>query len=392
MKAVKLSGSPSAVYLFFRFAWYTHKAASGLEAYPAVIRLFAGSDLVTRTGPRNLITDVSGLTVGNTQDAALASGVTVVLTDAGAVAAAAVLGGGPGTRELDAVGLDGSVGVADAIVFSGGSAFGLDAATGVQSFLRENGRGFAVGPVRVPIVPQAILFDLVNGGNKGWDRHPPYRDMAYGAASTAAADFELGSAGAGFGATVAAGPGRRMRGGLGSASERLDGLAQTKAEGIAIGALAAVNAVGAVTIAETAHFWAAPYEQAGEFGGLAFPNPWPADASKPSLKIAMPRANTTLCIVATDGDLTRSQCKRLAVMAAAGMARAIFPVFTPYDGDIVFALSTGKVPLLDREAALPWIGASAANCLARAIARGVYEASGSLPDGTPSYRKLFVSP
>ena len=343
------------------------------------------------TGLRNSIADVSGLTVGNAHDERLASGVTAVMCEAATVAAASIFGGGPGTRERDAIALEGSVGAVDAIVLSGGSAFGLDAAGGVQSFLRENGRGFAVGPVSVPIVPQAILFDLLNGGDKDWGRHAPYRDMGYEAASAASADFALGSAGAGFGATVAAGPGIRMRGGLGSASEILSAAAGN-GQAITVGALAAVNAVGAVTVGGTRHFWAAPFERAGEFGGLGQPNPWPAKAAEPSLKYAFRGASTTLCAVATDAALSQVQCHRLAAMAAAGMARAIFPVFTPLDGDIVFALATGKVPLKAPFAALPFLGAAAANCLARAIARGIYESSGSLPDGTPCYRQLFAQP
>jgi L-aminopeptidase/D-esterase-like protein len=343
------------------------------------------------TGPRNSIADVTGLTVGNAHDERLASGVTAVICDAATVAAAFIFGGGPGTRERDAIALEGSVGAVDAIVLSGGSAFGLDAAGGVQSFLRERGRGFAVGPVSVPIVPQAILFDLLNGGDKDWGRHAPYRDMGYEAASAAGADFALGSAGAGFGATVAAGPGIRMRGGLGSASEIVSAAAGN-GQAVTVGALAAVNAVGAVTVGGTRHFWAAPFEEGGEFGGFGQPNPWPAKAAEPFLKYVFPGASTTLCAVATDAALSQAQCHRLAVMAAAGMARAIFPVFTPLDGDIVFALATGKVPLEAPFAALPLLGAAAANCLARAIAKGIYEASGSLPDGTPCYRQLFAQP
>ncbi len=343
------------------------------------------------TGLRNSIADITGLTVGNAHDERLASGVTAVMCDAATVAAASVFGGGPGTRERDAIALEGSVGAVDAIVLSGGSAFGLDAAGGVQSFLRERGRGFAVGPVSVPIVPQAILFDLLNGGDKDWGRHAPYRGMGYEAASAASADFALGSAGAGFGATVATGPGIRMRGGLGSASEIVSAAAGN-GQAVTVGALAAVNAVGAVTVGGTRHFWAAPFEKAGEFGGFGQPNPWPAKAAEPFLKYAFPGASTTLCAVATDAALSQAQCHRLAVMAAAGMARAIFPVFTPLDGDIVFALATGMVPLKAPFAALPFLGAAAANCLARAIARGIYEASGSLPDGTPCYRQLFAQP
>jgi L-aminopeptidase/D-esterase-like protein len=341
------------------------------------------------TGIRNSIAGVSGLTVGNAHDEALASGVTAILCGAPAVAAAVVCGGGPGTREMDAIALGGTVGAADAIVLSGGSAFGLDAASGVQSYLREHGRGFAVGPARIPIVPQAILFDLLNGGNKDWGRHPPYRELAYEAAAAAGTDFALGSAGAGYGATVAAGPGARMRGGLGSASETLS-LACEGGAPVTVGALSAVNAVGAVTVGATRHFWAAPFEAGAEFGGFGPPAPWPADAAQPFLKVPLPGASTTLCVVATDAALSQTQCHRLAQMAAAGMARAIFPVFTPLDGDIVFALATGKVLLKDEFAALPYLGAAAANALARAIARGVYEAGGSLPDGTRSYREIFA--
>ncbi len=343
-------------------------------------------------GPRNSITDVEGLSIGNAQDEKLASGVTVILCEGPTVAAASVFGGGPGSREMDAVGLEGTVGAADAIVLSGGSAFGLDAATGVQSFLREQGRGFPVRTARVPIVPQAILFDLLNGGAKDWGRHPPYRDLAYEAAVTASIDFQFGAAGAGFGAMVAGRRDRAMRGGLGSASESVAGLTAEADGVVTVGALAAVNAVGAVTISDTPHFWAAPFEQAREFGGLGSPKPWPADAGEPRFKFPLrERGSTTLCVVATDAALTQAQCKRLAVMASAGMARAIFPVFTPLDGDIVFALATGKKPLANAMLALPYLGAAAANCVARAIARGVFEAKGTLPDGTRSYRELFQS-
>ena len=345
-----------------------------------------------KTHQRNLITDVAGISVGHAHDEKLASGVTVVLAESAAVCAATVFGGGPGTRELDAIDLRGSVGAADAVVLSGGSAFGLDAASGVQAFLREAERGFSVGPVRIPIVPQAILFDLINGGDKTWGRRSPYHELGFQAAASAGKDFSLGSAGAGLGTIVAAGEGRLIRGGLGSTSESVPGLASVDGTDVIVGALAAVNAVGSVTVADTPHFWAAPFEQGAEFGGLGSPHPWPGHASRPAFKFAAPeRANTTLCIVATDAVLTHQQCKRLATMAGAGMARAIFPVFSSFDGDIVFALATGKTPLKDPQMALPWIGAAAANCLARAIARGVYEASGCLPNGTPSYRKLFAS-
>ena len=221
------------------------------------------------TGPRNLITDVAGLSVGHAHDEKLASGVTVVLADSAAVTAATIFGGGPGTRELDAIDLGGSVGAADAIVLSGGSAFGLDAASGVQSYLREAERGFSVGPVRIPIVPQAILFDLINGGDKVWGARSPYHELGFQAAASAGKEFALGSAGAGLGTMVSAGEGKLIRGGLGSTSEAVPGLASVDGTDVIVGALAAVNAVGSVTVADTPHFWAAPFEQGAESAALA---------------------------------------------------------------------------------------------------------------------------
>jgi len=175
---------------------------------------------------RNLLTDVPGLKVGNAADATLASGVTAILFDEPAVASADVRGGAPGTRDIDLLQPDETVERIDAVVLSGGSAFGLDAPSGVQAWLREQGRGFAIGPVVVPIVPGAIVFDLLNGGNKDWGRFPPYRDLGYAAACAAEGDFALGSVGAGLGATTA-----NFKGGLGSASAQTGG-------GVTVGALA----------------------------------------------------------------------------------------------------------------------------------------------------------
>jgi L-aminopeptidase/D-esterase-like protein len=336
-------------------------------------------------GPRNLITDVPGLAVGQAHDARLRSGVTVILPSAPARAAADIRGGGPGTRETETMAESGVVNELHALVLSGGSAFGLDAATGVQSYLREKGAGFAVGHARVPIVPQAILFDLLNGGDKEWGRHPPYRDMAYEAARQASPDFALGTAGAGFGATVAAiRSGNRIMGGIGSASLCRD-------DGLIIGALAAVNAAGSVTIGDTPHFWAAPLETGGEFGALGLPPSFPAEALAPILK-GGPAQNTTLAVIATNAALTKPELKRLAIMAQTGMARAIVPVHTPLDGDIVFALSLGSLPLTNPPFGLAELGAQAASTLARAIARGVYEAGG-IPGASdvPAYRDLFPS-
>jgi D-aminopeptidase len=259
---------------------------------------------------------------------------------------------------------------------SGGSAFGLDAAGGVQAWLREQGRGFAVGTARVPIVPGAILFDLHNGGDKDWGRYPPYRELGYAAAAAAAEDFALGSVGAGLGARTV-----NFRGGTGSASALCDG--------ITIGALAAVNAVGSVVVDDGPWFWAAPFEVGKEFGGRGFPSPVPAGALDPRTKGAV-RGNTTLVVVATDAVLTKSQAKRLAVMAQDGLARAIFPAHTPLDGDLVLAAATGRRPLADPVRDLMRLGTFAAQVVARAIARGIYEAAsagGGQPP--PSWRDVF---
>lgn len=337
-----------------------------------------------RSGARNLITDVAGLRVGNFEDSRIRSGVTVILPQRPVKAAADIRGGGPGTRETAAMAAGGVVKEIHSLVLSGGSAFGLDAATGAQSWLREKGIGFAVGPVTVPIVPQAILFDLFSGGDKNWGRHPPYRDMAYEACGKAAGDFRLGTAGAGFGASVAFGQdGRRMMGGLGSASLVTE-------EGITIGALAAVNAGGSVVMGEGPHFWAAPLEIGSEFGGLGWPPTFPETAHRPILKGA-PGENTTLGVIATDADLSREDLRRLAVMAQTGLARAIYPVHTPLDGDVVFALSTGEKPPPPDIWSLARLGAAAANALARAVARGVYEAEGFPDDpiSPPTYASLF---
>ena len=276
---------------------------------------------------RNLITDVPGVLVGNAQDVRLASGSTAIVFEAPAVGSIDVRGGGPGTRETALLDPAQTVQGIDAIALSGGSAFGLDAASGVQAWLREQGRGFAVRSARVPIVPGAILFDLLNGGDKNWDRYPPYRDLGYQAAAAAGIAFALGSVGAGLGATTV-----NLKGGLGSASAVCDGFT--------VGALAAVNAAGSVVIGDGPWFWAAPFERDGEYGGLGLPPSLPAGGLD-SVTKANPRTSTTLAVVATDAVLTKAEAKRLAVMAQTGLARAIYPVHTPLDGDIVFAVSTG---------------------------------------------------
>jgi D-aminopeptidase len=326
---------------------------------------------------RNLITDVAGIRVGHAEDGKLGSGATVVLFDQPAIAAADLRGGGPGTRESALLDPAATVERVDAIALSGGSAFGLDAASGVQAWLREQGRGFAVRQALVPIVPAAILFDLLAGGDKDWGRYPPYRELGYAAIAGAAADFALGSAGAGLGATTA-----DLKGGTGSAS------AQTR-DGLTVGALAVVNAAGSAVIGGGPHFWAAPYERDGEFGGRGLPTSMPPHALAFRTK-GQPGENTTLVVVATDATLTKPQTLRLAVMAQDGLARALRPIHTPLDGDIVFAAATGARPLTDPVHGLSELGALAADVVARAIARGVYEAR-ALPfaGALPSWRDRF---
>lgn len=328
---------------------------------------------------RNLITDVAGLRVGCAHDAARMTGVSVVIPSRPAVAAVDVRGGGAATRDTDALGLAGTVEEVHALVLSGGSAFGLAAASAVQAILAARGVGFAVGSARVPIVPQAILFDLLNGGDKSWGDDAPYEKLARQACAAASETFEIGSAGAGYGATTAT-----LRGGLGSASARLGG-------GVTVGALVAVNAVGSATVGRSAYFWASPCERSGEFGGRGWPSSLPDDALVAHLKGSTAGASTTIAVVATDARLSKVQAHRLAVMAQTGMARALYPVHTPLDGDVVFALATGERELGDPVADLARLGAEAANVLARAIARGVYEAAPCPPGwmGAPDYRSLF---
>ena len=320
---------------------------------------------------RNLITDIAGVRVGHAEDRKIGSGATAILFDAPAVAAADLRGGAPGTRESALLDPAMTVERIDAIALSGGSAFGLDAASGVQAWLAEQGRGFEVRDARVPIVPAAIIFDLLNGGDKKWGRYPPYRELGYEAVKAAAVDFKVGSVGAGLGARTV-----NLQGGIGSAS------AQTP-DGIAIGALAVVNAAGGVTVGDSAQFWAAPFERGSEFGGRGFPAKVPQEALAFRVKGAAGE-NTALIVVVTDATLTKSQTRRLAIMAQDGLARAIYPVHTPLDGDIVFAAATGKQPLAIPVHGLAALGSLATVTVARAIARGVYEATALPFAGAPA--------
>lgn len=330
-----------------------------------------------RAGPRNLLTDVAGLRVGNAQDDRLKSGATAVLFDQPCTAAVEILGGAPGTRETDLLAPDKLVPGIDALVLSGGSAFGLDAASGVQAFLRSVGRGFEVAGHRVPLVPAAILFDLANGGDKDWGLHSPYRDLGLRAAEAAGLEFALGSVGAGTGATTAA-----AKGGLGSASTVLS-------SGATVAALVAVNAVGSALIGTTRHFHAAAFEIEAEFGGLGLPAPHPTMAAPPTTKIApQPGTATTIAVIATDAVLDKGAARRLAVAAHDGFARALWPAHTDFDGDLVFAAATGAGGWRPEGAERIELASAATATMARAIARGVHAAVPAPGDLRPAWRQL----
>jgi L-aminopeptidase/D-esterase-like protein len=324
---------------------------------------------------RNLLTDIPGIAVGHAEDLTLGSGVTAIVFDQPVVASVSILGGAPGTRDTAMLAPENTVRAVDAIVLSGGSAFGLDAAGGVQAMLREQGRGLVIRDALVPLVAQAIIFDLANGGNKAWGRFSPYRDLGYAAAIVATAEpFALGTVGAGAGATTAT-----VKGGLGSAS------ATTRA-GHTVAAIVAVNAAGSPLIGDGPWFWAAPFEQEREFGGCG----WPAIFdTAPRLK-GTAGTSTTIGLVVTDAVLTKPQAKRLAIMAHDGLARAVLPAHAPTDGDTMFAAATGARPLTGDPRELTEIGHAAALVMARAIARGVYEAT-SLPvtGAQQSWRERF---
>ncbi len=325
----------------------------------------------------NLLTDVEGVAVGHSTDLTLGSGVTAIVFDEPAIASCTVLGGAPGGRDTALLDPAMTVGAVDGLVLSGGSAFGLDAAGGVQAGLREMGRGLKVGDALVPIVPQAILFDLINGGNKDWGLHSPYRDMGYAAFKAAnKGPFALGSVGAGTGATTAT-----VKGGLGSASA-------VSSRGYRIAAIVAVNALGSATIGDGTHFWAAPFEQNGEFGGLGMPQ---VVDSRLRLKGTNITA-TTIGVVVTDAQLTKAEAHRLSICAHDGFARALLPTHLPLDGDTVFAASTGRHARDDMPGFME-LCHLATIVMARAIARGVYEAA-ALPveGGQAAWRDRFAKP
>jgi L-aminopeptidase/D-esterase-like protein len=330
---------------------------------------------MSSSGPRNLITDVPGILVGQAEDRGAITGATVVLAEAPAVAAVDVRGGAPGSRETELLGPATLIDRVDAIVLSGGSAFGLDAAAGVMDALAAQGRGFAVGRARVPIVPAAILFDLNFPGRRHWAGEPPHRRLGKEAAARAAKDFTLGNAGAGLGAKAG-----RLKGGIGSASLKLS-------DGTTIGAIVAVNCCGSVVRPDCGRFWA---------GELALPGEIPPQPALPEAPLdlddfsacgdGLVGGNTTIATVATDAALDKSGCLRLAIMAQDGLTRAIRPAHTPLDGDTVFALATGTGTTAD-PARLTRLGNAAADCLSRAIMRAIVSAEPL--GGFPGWREKW---
>jgi len=333
--------------------------------------------MTPRPGPRNLITDVEGVLVGNAEDGRVRTGVTVVLPEAPGVAAVDVRGGAPGTRETDALDPTCLVDRVDAIVLSGGSAFGLEAASAVMNWLAAKGRGFRVADAVVPIVPAAILFDLLNGGDKAWGERPPYAGLGRAAALAASQTFNLGTVGAGYGARAGT-----LKGGLGSASA-------IDADGLQTGALVAVNSRGETVMPGSACFWAWALARNEEVG-RQIPPAAPPELDEPLARDARLGGHTTIAVVATNATLDKAETRRVAIMAHDGFARAIRPVHTPFDGDTVFVLATGRWRLPEpRAASLARVGSAAADCVARAIMRGVYAAEtvGELM----SYRDRFGS-
>ncbi len=321
-------------------------------------------------GSLNSLLDVAGLSVGQASDPVLKSGVTVVVGDAPMVAGVHVMGGAPGTRETDLLAPWNTVEGVDALVLSGGSAFGLAAADGVAAGLRRDGRGFQVAGQCVPIVPGAILFDLANEGAKDWVENP-YPALGLAAYEARGGPVAEGSVGAGTGATAA-----RLKGGLGTASEVLP-------SGAVVAALVAVNALGQVTVGDGAQFWAAPFERGDEFGGLGVS----PEVGVPVTTKFGRRENTTIAVVATDLRLDKAGVTRMAMVSHDGMARAIVPSHTIYDGDLVFGCATGTREASEEDRM--FLGHAAATALARAIARGVYRAEAAEGDVVPTWGEMF---
>jgi L-aminopeptidase/D-esterase-like protein len=316
------------------------------------------------------ITDVAGIKVGHFTDTRRPTGCTVIITEDGAVTGVDVRGAAPGTRETDLLNPINTVQAVHAIMLSGGSAFGLEAATGASRYLEERGIGFDMRVARVPIVPAAILFDLGVGDAK----IRPDAEAGYKACKAAAATSPAeGNVGAGAGATVGKlfGMSRAMKSGIGTSSIKL--------EGITVGAIVAVNAVGDVFDPSNGK----PIAGARTKDGKSLVNSMAAILRGEPLPPALAGTATTIGVVATDAVLTKVHASKMAQMAHDGLARAINPVHTAYDGDTIFALSTGKS---SKTANLTLIGALAAETIAQAVVRAVRAARGIA--GLPSADEL----
>lgn len=341
---------------------------------------------MVKAGPRNALSDIPGLFLGHAADATVRTGVTVILPREPAVIAGDIRGGAPGTRETDALAPTCLVERFHALVLAGGSAFGLEAASGVAAALSDKRIGLPLTPRPVPVVPAAILYDLGNGGDKDWGDRPPYDRLGRAALAnalaaaagdpTAEAAMEAsGNVGAGYGA-VAGG----LKGGIGMASARFP-------DGATVAALIAVNSFGSA-VAENGAFWAGYLEQGEEFGSLGQRTPGPVGLTPDLPKVPLLATNTTIGLVATDVTLDKGEAARLAIMAQDGLARAIRPIHTPFDGDALFALSTCERTATDsRPLLLTRLGAVAADCVARAVVRAILAAE-SLGD-TKAYRDVF---
>ncbi|HPF47738.1 MAG: P1 family peptidase [Alphaproteobacteria bacterium] len=328
-----------------------------------------------KPGPQNLITDIEGISVGHAEDQKVRTGTTVLYCPGSVTGGVDVRGGGPGLRDVEVLSPENLVGRADAVVLSGGSVFGLAAGDGIAKVLSKQNVGlkFTETMPAVPIVVGAILFDLVNGGDKDWGLETPYHDLGIKALEDAQSrngkPFPLGNYGAGLGARAG-----NREGGVGSTSIDLG-------DGLIVGALVAVNCVGSVYMPDGKTYWAQPFAYGDELGGQkGNPNqdaalqPFPDDSKTGGSR---PGTNTTIGIIATSAKLTSAECKRVAMMAHDGYARAIRPVHTLSDGDTIFCISGGTKEIPDgprRSRAISEIGAAAADTIARAIARGVYEA------------------
>jgi L-aminopeptidase/D-esterase-like protein len=320
---------------------------------------------MTRIGRKNSLTDVEGLLVGHYSNPEEASGVTVTLCPEGATAGVDVRGSAPGTRETDLLQPHNLVEKVQAIVLTGGSVFGLAACDGVVRWLAEKGWGFPLAEGRVaPIVPGAALFDLGRGKNFVPSINPDWGRMACDSAGNGL--FPLGSVGAGTGALSGG-----IKGGLGTASEVLN-------LGISVAALVAVNSLGSIIDPENGRPWEIRLEIKREFGEIG-----EKSVTLPDIPPSPISTNTTIGIIATDAVLNKAQAQKIAQMAQDGLARAIRPAHTMFDGDTLFCLATNKRQLPDLEGffvapkapALNEIGRAAADCLSRAIIRGILEAT-----------------